>query len=288
MEYPVYLQMTETENVVAVQGPTRFWEGQMLGDRVLQHDVVCQTWPERQRVMDMLEPDGPWSKISKEAFDRVWSPGGKPPQLDVEEHVELAAWTTFGISSKARWFARVATLTQLREALAWAKERDVPLLVLGGGSNMLLHGDVHALVLQVDIRGVEVSPWGDKRHRLGWGRRAHGFVMQTLDEGWHGLENLSLIPATSGPAPCKTSARGRRSRTISPGWTPSDRRRRLERLTPKCHLGTGKRIQAGGTWQVDHRPCGVSPRPESPLRMGYGAIEHELASIPVNVARTEM
>ena len=45
MEYPVYLQMTETENVVAIQGPNRFWEGQMLGNRVLQHDVVCQTWP---------------------------------------------------------------------------------------------------------------------------------------------------------------------------------------------------------------------------------------------------
>ena len=58
MEYPVYLQMTETENVVAVQGPSRFWEGQK-GQRVLQHDVVCHTWPERQRVMDMLEPDGP-------------------------------------------------------------------------------------------------------------------------------------------------------------------------------------------------------------------------------------
>ena len=90
MEYPVYLRMTETENVVAIQGPNRFWEGQVLGNRVLQHDVVCQTWPERQRVMDMLEPDGPWSKISKEAFDRVWSSGGAPPKLDVEEHVELA------------------------------------------------------------------------------------------------------------------------------------------------------------------------------------------------------
>ena len=203
MEYPVYLQMTETENVVAIQGPNRFWEGQMLGNRVLQHDVVCQTWPERQRVMDMLEPDGPWSKISKEAFDRVWSPGGKPPKLDVEEHVELAAWTTFGISSKARWFARVATLTQLREALAWAKERDVPLLVLGGGSNMLLHGDVHALVLQVDIRGVEVSPQGatDAVVSAGAGEPWHGFVMQTLDDGWHGLENLSLIPGNVGASP---------------------------------------------------------------------------------------
>ena len=109
MEYPVYLQMTETENVVAVQGPSRFWEGQKLGQRVLQHDVVCHTWPERQRVMDMLEPDGPWTRISKEAFDGVWSPGVEEPDLDVKEHVELAGWTTFGISSKARWFARVTT-----------------------------------------------------------------------------------------------------------------------------------------------------------------------------------
>ena len=203
MEYPVYLQMTETENVVAIQGPSRFWEGQKLGNQVLQHDVVCRTWPERQRVMDMLESEGPWSRISKEAFDRAWEPEMTEPEWGLQEHVELASWTTFGILSKARWFARVTTLTQLRGALAWAKEHGVPMLVLGGGSNMLLHGDVHALVLQVDIRGVEVLPQGPTGAVVsaGAGEPWHEFVMRTLDDSWHGLENLSLIPGNVGASP---------------------------------------------------------------------------------------
>ena len=68
---------------------------------------------------------------------------------------------------------------------------------------MLLHGDVHALVLQMDIRGVEVSPQGatDAVVSAGAGEPWHGFVMQTLDDGWHGLENLSLIPGNVGASP---------------------------------------------------------------------------------------
>ena len=51
---------------------------------------------------------------------------------------------------------RVQSVDALRAALDWARERSLELLVLGGGSNMLLHGDVHALVLHIQMRGVEV------------------------------------------------------------------------------------------------------------------------------------
>lgn len=287
MEYPVYLQMAETENVVAIQGPSRFWEGQKLGNRVLQHDVVCHTWPERQRVMDMLEPDGPWSRISKEAFDRMWASEMDEPSLEVKEHVDLAAWTTFGISSKARWFARVTTLTQLRAALAWAQDRDVPLLVLGGGSNMLLHGDVHALVLQVDIRGVEVLSQDSKDAVVsaGAGEPWHGFVMRTLDDGWHGLENLSLIPGNVGASPMQNIGAYGVEVKDHFAWLDAVRIEdgALERFdASKCQFGYRESVfkrEERGKWIIVR--VAFHLHRESPLRMAYGAIEQELAAIPV-------
>ena len=286
MEYPVYLQMTETENVVAIQGPSRFWEGQKLGNQVLQHDVVCRTWPERQRVMDMLESEGPWSRISKEAFDRAWEPEMTEPDWDLQEHVELASRTTFGISSKARWFARVTTLTQLRGALAWAKEQDVPMLVLGGGSNMLLHGDVHALVLQVDIRGVEVLPQGPTGAVVsaGAGEPWHEFVMRTLDDSWHGLENLSLIPGNVGASPMQNIGAYGVEVKDHFAWLDAVRIEdgALERFdASKCQFGYRDSVfkrEERGNWIIVRVAFHLDR--ESPLRMGYGAIEHELADIP--------
>lgn len=287
MEYPVYLQMAETENVVAIQGPSRFWEGQKLGNRVLQHDVVCHTWPERQRVMDMLEPDGPWSRISKEAFDRMWASELDEPSWNVKEHVDLAAWTTFGISSKARWFARVTTLTQLRGALDWAQDRDVPLLVLGGGSNMLLHGDVHALVLQVDIRGVEVLSQDATEAVVsaGAGEPWHGFVMRTLDDGWHGLENLSLIPGNVGASPMQNIGAYGVEVKDHFAWLDAVRIEdgALERFdASKCQFGYRESVfkrEERGKWIIVR--VAFHLHRESPLRMAYGAIEQELAAIPV-------
>ena len=78
-------------------------------------------------------------------------------------------------SSKARWFRAGDHVDAVACALAWAKDREVPLWSWRG-SNMLLHGDVHALVLQVDIRGVDVSPQGRQApsSRLGPASRGTG------------------------------------------------------------------------------------------------------------------
>ena len=123
--------------------------------------------------------------------------------LDVREHVELAPYTTFGIEAKARWFADVTSVDGLRAALDWSRAHDVDVFVLGGGSNMLLHGDVEALVLRIQIHGVEVRSDDGRRVEVaaGAGEVWHDFVMHTLDQGWGGLENLSLIPGSVGASP---------------------------------------------------------------------------------------
>ena len=209
MQYPVYLQLVGTENVYAVQGPDRFWECTKLGAQTICHDVVAKTWPERQRILDMVADDGPWERIDRKGFKEAWNRGNcgmtmpESSSLTVLEHVDLAEYTTFGISAIARWFVSVQSVEELRQALAWAKSKELEILVLGGGSNMLLHGDVQSLVIFIQLKGIDVLSDDGRQLEVaaGAGENWHDFVMHTLDQGWGGLENLSLIPGSVGASP---------------------------------------------------------------------------------------
>src|SRR3978361_142610 len=76
--------------------------------------------------------------------------------LVLRSEVSLKAFNTFGIEVKARWFAQATADDEVREALAIARQRDLSLLVIGGGSNLLLTGDIDALVLHMASRGVRI------------------------------------------------------------------------------------------------------------------------------------
>ena len=291
MQYPVYLQLSGTENVYAIQGPDRFWECTPLGAQTLCHDVLATTWPERQRILDMVADDGPWERIERDAFEAQWKKGNCNMEstaipLDVREHVELAPYTTFGIEAKARWFADVTSVDGLRAALDWSRAHDVDVFVLGGGSNMLLHGDVEALVLRIQIHGVEVCA-DDGRHvevAAGAGEVWHDFVMHTLDQGWGGLENLSLIPGSVGASPMQNiGAYGVEIRDHF-AWLDAVRISdgALQRFTAKdCAFGYRESVfkrEEKGKWILIRVAFHLDR--ESPLRMGYGAIEQELQHLP--------
>ena len=291
MQYPVYLQLSGTENVYAIQGPDRFWECTPLGAQTLCHDVLATTWPERQRILDMVADDGPWERIDRAAFEAQWNKGNCNMEstaipLDVLEHVELAQYTTFGIEAKARWFAEVTSVDGLRAALDWSRSHGVEVFVLGGGSNMLLHGDVEALVLRIQIRGVEVRS-DDGRHvevAVGAGEVWHDFVMHTLDQGWGGLENLSLIPGSVGASPMQNiGAYGVEIRDHF-AWLDAVRISdgALQRFTAEdCAFGYRDSVfkrEEKGKWILVRVAFHLDR--ESPLRMGYGAIEQELQHLP--------
>ena len=291
MQYPVYLQLSGTENVYAIQGPDRFWECTPLGAQTLCHDVLATTWPERQRILDMVADDGPWERIDRVAFEAQWNKGNCNMEstaipLDVLEHVELAPYTTFGIEAKARWFADVTSVDGLRAALDWSRSHGVDVFVLGGGSNMLLHGDVEALVLRIQIRGVEVRS-DDGRHvevAVGAGEVWHEFVMHTLDQGWGGLENLSLIPGSVGASPMQNiGAYGVEIRDHF-AWLDAVRISdgALQRYTAEdCAFGYRESVfkrEEKGKWILVRVAFHLDR--ESPLRMGYGAIEQELQHLP--------
>ncbi len=81
----------------------------------------------------------------------------------IQENISLKSFTTFGIDKKAKFFTRISTLTELKSALIAAKEKQLPVLILGGGSNILLTQDVEGLVIKLEIKGIQVVK-EDKNH----------------------------------------------------------------------------------------------------------------------------
>ena len=121
----------------------------------------------------------------------------------VELDADLRPFNTFGLPARARYLARIECPEQVAPLLADTRFSGLPRFVLGGGSNIVLTSDVPGLVLQVAVRGREcVDEDAQWRYvRAGGGENWHDFVRWTLDQGWPGLENLSLIPGTVGAAP---------------------------------------------------------------------------------------
>lgn len=123
--------------------------------------------------------------------------------LNILEHRSLKDCNTFGVEAAARWFADAHDEDEVRAALAAAAVRDAELLVIGGGSNLLLTADLDAFVLRMASRGRRILV--DEGERVlveaEAGEAWHPFVLWTLEQGLGGLENLSLIPGTVGAAP---------------------------------------------------------------------------------------
>lgn len=121
----------------------------------------------------------------------------------MREHIDLKPYNSFGLAVKARYFIRVQTLEELQEAVSFAKANSLPMLLLGGGSNVLLRGDFPGLVILMALKGItQTASTQDKVCvTAASGEHWHGFVEHCLAQGLHGLENLALIPGCVGAAP---------------------------------------------------------------------------------------
>jgi len=113
--------------------------------------------------------------------------------------VSLRGLNTLGVAARAGRLVELEHVEQL-ETTRFDPERD---LVLGGGSNVLLAGDMPGAVLLNRLRGRAVcAEDGDTvQVRVGAGEPWHEFVRWTVRQGFSGLENLSLIPGLCGAAP---------------------------------------------------------------------------------------
>lgn len=123
--------------------------------------------------------------------------------MKIQENISLKPFTTFGIDKKAKLFTTVETLDELKAALLAAKEKQLPVFILGGGSNILLTRDIDGLVIKLEIKGINlVKEDGDQLWvEVGAGEMWHELVLHSIAQDWAGLENLSLIPGTVGASP---------------------------------------------------------------------------------------
>jgi UDP-N-acetylmuramate dehydrogenase len=124
----------------------------------------------------------------------------------IEEDKPLAPFTTFGIGGPARWFAQAASEDDVAEAAAWARERALPLFVLGGGSNLLVSdAGFSGLVLRVALRGIAVAEPAQHSsqtlYQAAAGEEWDAFVERAIQDSCAGVECLAGIPGTAGGTP---------------------------------------------------------------------------------------
>jgi len=121
----------------------------------------------------------------------------------VEKSVALQPYNTFGIAARAQRLLRVRKADLLPDLIGQPGWRADQVCVLGGGSNIVLTGDVERLVLKVEMLGRRVLRETEAGYLVEAeaGENWHDFVTWTLDRGWPGLENLALIPGSVGAAP---------------------------------------------------------------------------------------
>ena len=123
-----------------------------------------------------------------------------PPPI--RHNVDLTPFNTFGVAAQTRSYAEIRDIEQLRAALQ-SRDRTEPLLILGGGSNLLLTQYFPGLALHIKLLGTKIVAQDNEATYVeaAAGENWHDFVRWTLDQQLAGLENLSLIPGTVGATP---------------------------------------------------------------------------------------
>ena len=125
--------------------------------------------------------------------------------MQIQENHSLKPYNTFGIDARARYFAAFTDTRQLEDLLSAASHKlQIPhILILGGGSNILLTKDFDGLVLKNEFKGIEVGHEDAENIyvKAGAGENWHQLVMHCVHRNYAGIENLSLIPGNVGASP---------------------------------------------------------------------------------------
>ncbi|MBH2003380.1 MAG: UDP-N-acetylmuramate dehydrogenase [Sphingobacteriia bacterium] len=124
--------------------------------------------------------------------------------MTIFENHSLLPYNTFGIAAKARYFSPIGSLEQLDACISRNKKSfQLPLLILGGGSNLLFTQDFNGWVIKNEIKGIELVREDEGYYYIKAmaGENWHGLVMHCVAKNYAGLENLSLIPGNVGASP---------------------------------------------------------------------------------------
>ena len=204
------------------------------------------------------------------------------------ENCSIKPYATFGIEAKARYFAKVSSIEELTEVLHNPLVSGFPVLILGGGSNMLFTKDFEGLVVKIEFKGITVENQNDDTVLVTAcaGEDWDHFVSYCVENGYAGLENLSLIPGVVGTSPVQNiGAYGVEVKDTIDHVTVYDRSTgEICKLTnTECHFGyresifkyaaKGRYIIATVTFRLMLNPV---------FHTQYGAIGEELITMGIS------
>lgn len=124
--------------------------------------------------------------------------------MHILEDVDLRLYSTMRLGGRAKWLAEAAKEEELPQLVDWAKERKLPIITVGIGSNIVWRdGDFNGLVIVNRIMGREVlgEDSSGATIKIGAGENWDGAVKWAVDKKLSGIETLSLIPGTAGATP---------------------------------------------------------------------------------------
>ncbi len=119
--------------------------------------------------------------------------------MNIQENISLSQYTTFKIGGPAKYFCCIKSEQELLDAINFAKSKNLPIFVIGSGSNLLVSDEGYrGMVLKIEIVGIDFA---ENMITAFAGEDWDNFVNETVKRGYYGLENLSAIPGTVGASP---------------------------------------------------------------------------------------
>jgi UDP-N-acetylmuramate dehydrogenase len=197
-------------------------------------------------------------------------------------NVDLKPFNSFGLTATAQYFSKLSSVEELSNL-----NTDTPVLVLGGGSNLLFRNNVEGYVLKNEIMGIEVVR-EDADHvyvKAGAGENWHGFVEHCIANNWCGVENLALIPGCIGASPMQNiGAYGVEIKDVFhslEAWHLRDQETHTFSLED-CAFGYRESVfkrKYKGQYVITHVTYRLRKTPE--YHISYGAIQQELERMGV-------
>ena len=208
--------------------------------------------------------------------------------MTIHENYSLKNYNTFGIDVKARFFAEVTGLMQLRKLLDLSVYPNR--FVLGGGSNLLLIDDIDALVMHIALKGIHIFEEEEDYViiKAMAGENWHELVLWCLEKDYGGIENLSLIPGNTGTAPIQNiGAYGVELKDVFVSCEAMDMESlELVELTKKdCQFGYRDSIFKGvakGKYIITSVKLRLTKKAHI-IRTDYGGVQDQLEQMGVKV-----
>ncbi|HYW36129.1 MAG TPA: UDP-N-acetylmuramate dehydrogenase [Balneolaceae bacterium] len=208
--------------------------------------------------------------------------------FSVEKNVDLAPYNTLQVHAYARYFVRLSSVEALIALLKHPRWIDEPKIILGGGSNVLFVDDFDGLVIKMDITGKEIVKKNQKFVwlKIGAGENWHQTVRYCVQQGWGGIENLSLIPGTVGAAPIQNiGAYGAELEDVFSSLTAVEIATGKQRIFHKdeCRFGYRDSIfkrELKNRYVIADVTLRLSLHPEP--NTSYGSIRNKLAEKNIN------